>query len=133
MKEPTWVDKEGLLLLHGVSLARFGGAEGIRDEGLLDSALARPVNRYQYADADAGACDLADLAAAYAFGLAKNHAFIDGNKRVALLACGVFLMANGKKLDAPPADMISAMLALADGSIGEVEFAAWIRRNWRSA
>lgn len=128
MKEPRWVHREGLILLHGVSLARFGGAEGIRDEGLLDSALNRPVNRYHYAEP--GACDLADLAASYAFGLVKNHAFVDGNKRIALLACGVFLGANDKKLDASPADMIAAMLALADGSIGESEFAAWIRKNW---
>lgn len=128
MREPTWVDKEGLILLHGASLARFGGAEGIRDEGLLDSALARPINRYQYDES--GACDLADIAAAYAYGLVKNHAFVDGNKRVALLACGVFLMANGKKIDAEPPDMIAAMMALADGSIGEQEFAAWIRKQW---
>ena len=87
----------------------------------------RPVNRYHY---DAESCDLADLAAAYAFGLVKNHAFVDGNKRVALLACGVFLLANGKKIAAPPSDFIAVMLALAEGSIGELEFAAWLREHW---
>jgi death-on-curing protein len=130
MKKPVWLDKEALVLLHGASLTRFGGAEGIRDEGLLDSALARPVNRYAYAKDEAVRCDLADLAASYAFGVIKNHPFIDGNKRAAVLACGIFLIANGKKLDARPVDMIAAVMALADGSLGEADFAAWIRKHW---
>ena len=127
MKEPIWLDRQALLLLHDTSLARFGGAEGIRDEGLFDSALARPLNRFSYEQES----DLADYSASYAFGLTRNHPFADGNKRAAFLACGVFLEQNGKTLHAKTTDAISAMLALADGTIGEREFAAWIRANWR--
>jgi death-on-curing protein len=127
MKEPKWVGKEALLFLHGASLARFGGAEGIRDEGLLESALARPINLFRYEPTK----DLAELAASYAFGFVKNHPFIDGNKRAAFIACGVFLDINGKKLTADMADAVSAVVALADGTIGEPEFAAWIRVNCR--
>ncbi len=127
MKEPIWLEREALLLLHGVALARFGGAEGIHDEGLLDSALSRPINLVRYRQAN----DLADLAASYAFGFAKNHPFVDGNKRMAFLACGVFLDLNGKTLDAEIPDAIAAVTALADGTIGEREFAVWIRENWR--
>lgn len=127
MKEPVWVGKDALLFLHGASLARFGGAEGIRDEGLLESALARPINLFRYEPKK----DLADLAASYAFGFVKNHPFVDGNKRAAFIACGVFLDINGKKLIADMADAVSAVVALADGTIGEPEFAAWIRVNWR--
>jgi death-on-curing protein len=128
MKEPIWLERDALLLLHGTSLARFGGAGGIRDVGLLDSALARPVNLYNYKQAN----DLADLASSYAFGLIKNHALLDGNKRIAFLACGMFLERNGKVLVAESPDAISALMALADGTITEREFAAWIRENWRS-
>ena len=124
MKEPLWLDKESILFAHGVSLARFGGLEGVRDEGLLDSALARPRNAFGYEQA-------ADIAASYAFGLIKNHAFNDGNKRIAFLAAGVFLSQNGRMLVAQPSDAISAVMALADGSIGELEFAAWLRANLR--
>jgi death-on-curing protein len=127
MKEPRWIEKDALLLLHGVALARFGGDEGIRDEGLFDAALARPRNRFAYGEAK----DLADLAAAYAFGLAKNHPFFDGNKRAAFLACGVFLEINNKKLRPETTDAIAAVVALAAGAIGEPQFAAWIRANWR--
>lgn len=130
MKEPIWVEKEALLLLHGASLARFGGAEGIRDEGLLESALARPVNKFNYAQAGNEQIDLAELAAAYAFGLVKNHPFIDGNKRAAFLACGIFLAMNRKVLNAPAAETVAAVMALADGSVDEREFAIWIRRHW---
>jgi death-on-curing protein len=127
MKEPIWLDREAMLLLHGVAVARFGGAEGISDEGFLDSALARPINHFRYRQGS----DLADLAASYAFGFAKNHPFTDGNKRMAFLACGVFLGLNGKTLDAEIPDAIAAVVALAQGAIGEREFAAWIRANWR--
>jgi death-on-curing protein len=127
MKEPRWIDKHALLLMHGVALARFGGDEGIRDEGLLDAALARPRNRFAYGDAK----DLADLAAAYAFGLAKNHPFLDGNKRAAFVACAVFLEMNGKKLRPEIADAIEAVIALAAGAIAEPQFAAWLRANQR--
>jgi death on curing protein len=128
MTEPVWVEKEALLLLHGKSLARFGGLEGVRDEGLLDSALARPLNAFHYD----GLRDIAGLAASYAFGLAKNHPFADGNKRAAFMAVGLFLGANGWELDADPAEAIRAVLALAGGEIGEGEFAAWLRLHIKS-
>jgi death-on-curing protein len=127
MKAPRWINKHALLLLHGVSLARFGGADGIRDEGLIDASLARAQNQLRYGHAK----DLADLAAAYAFGFAKNHPFVDGNKRMAFLSCGLFLEINNKHLAAEPADAISAVVALADGTISEPQFAAWIRKNLR--
>ncbi len=123
MKKNVWVEKEALLLLHAKGLARFGGAEGLRDEGLLDSALARPQNTSHYKKQQ----DIAAIAAAYAFGLAKNHPFVDGNKRVAFMAVGLFLGANGWTLNAQPVDAIRAVLALAGGEIGEEEFAAWLR------
>jgi death-on-curing protein len=127
MNEPAWIEKKALLLLHAKSLAWFGGAEGLRDEGLLDSALARPRNVF-YHD---GQHDIAALAAAYAFGLVRNHPFIDGNKRAAFLAVGIFLGSNGCALDSEPAEAIRAMLALAGSEIGEAEFATWIRLHSR--
>lgn len=125
MTEPVWIEKEALLLLHTMGLARFGGAEGIRDEGLLESALARPRNTHGY-EPETG---IPSLAAAYAFGLAKNHPFVDGNKRAAFLSAGLFLELNGWRLEASSADAISAVLALAAGKIGEAEFAAWLNAN----
>jgi death-on-curing protein len=124
MKEPVWIERQALELLHGAGLARFGGPAGVRDDGLLDSALARAKNAFHY-----GTGDLAALAAAYAFGLAKDHPFIDGNKRAAFLACGVFLELNGLRLTATPADAYAAIIALADGTLGEDEFAQWVRMN----
>jgi death on curing protein len=122
MTEPVWVEKEALLLLHAKGLARFGGIEGLNDEGLLDSALATPRNAYHYD----GLRDLAGFAASYAFGLAKNHPFSDGNKRAAFMAVGLFLGANGWKLNAEPIDAIQAVVALAGGEIGVEEFATWL-------
>ena len=122
---PKWISKKALLLLHEESLARFGGACGMREEGLLDSALARPENLQAYQPE----CTLADLAAAYAFGLAKNHAFLDGNKRVAFLAIGVFLAINGFRLIAGQVDAIRVMLAVAAGEMDEASLAAWISEN----
>jgi death-on-curing protein len=123
MSEPVWVEKEALLLLHRESLRLFGGASGLRDEGLLDSALARPLNRFAYEDQR----DLCVLAAAYAKGVAQNHPFVDGNKRAAFAAAGVFLMDNGLDLNADPALATVAMLDLAAGEMTEEEFAAWLR------
>lgn len=117
-----WVDKRALLLLHGESLAEHGGGEGVRDEGLLDSALARPLNLLAYEKPD-----FAQLAASYGFGLAKNHAFVDGNKRAAFLAVGLFLYLNGYRLQTSQADATLTMLAVAAGDITEEQFAAWIR------
>lgn len=124
-RRPRWIDKRALLLLHEESLATFGGATGLRDEGLLDSALGRAPNQWHYDKA----VDLADLAAAYGFGLAKNHAFVDGNKRVAFLAIGLFLVINGKRLRADQADAIRTMLGLAAGKVEESELASWIRAH----
>ena len=123
--EPRWISKKALLLLHEESLASFGGARGIRDEGLLDSALARPQNTYAYRPEST----VADLAAAYAYGLSRNHAFVDGNKRAAFLSIGVFLAVNGYRLKADPVDAIQTMLAVASGMLDEQGLAAWIAKN----
>lgn len=123
--EPQWISKKALLLLHGESLAHFGGASGIRDEGLLDSALARPQNTNAYRKEST----LAELAATYAYGLAKNHPFVDGNKRAAFLSIGVFLAVNGQRLKADPVDAIHTMLAVADGTLDEQGLSVWIAKN----
>lgn len=119
-----WIEKQALLLLHDESLAEHGGAAGIRDEGLRDSALARPLNLASY-----GTPDFADLAASHAIGLAKNHAFIDGNKRAAFLATGLFLHLNGYRLSVAQADATLTMLAVASGEMDEADFAGWIRQH----
>ncbi len=119
-----WIDKRLLLLLHDESLAEHGGAAGLRDEGLLDSALARPLNLVAY-----GEPDFAELAAAYGVGLAKNHAFVDGNKRAAFLAVGLFLRLNGHRLSATPVAATIAMMDVAAGTLNDADFAAWIRRH----
>lgn len=121
-----WISKSSLLLLHGESLAEHGGATGLRDEGLLDSALGRPLNLLAYASQDE-APDFAALAASYTVGLAKNHPFVDGNKRAAFLATGLFLYLNGYRLSVSQADATITMLAVASGEITENEFAAWLR------
>ena len=118
----TWIAREALLLLHDESLAEHGGAAGLRDEGLLDSALARPRNLVAYGDPD-----VADLAAAYGIGLAKNHPFVDGNKRAALLAVGLFLALNGQRLKVTQAEATLTMFEVASGGIDESTLAAWIR------
>ena len=119
-----WIDKRLLLILHDESLAEHGGASGLRDEGLLDSALARPLNLLAY-----GSPDAADLAASYGFGLAKNHAFVDGNKRAAFLSVGLFLALNGFRLNAAQADATLTVMSVASGDIDEPTFARWIRAN----
>ncbi len=119
-----WIDKRVLLMLHGESLAEHGGLSGLRDEGLLDSALARPLNLAAY-----GQPDLAELAAVYGCGLAQNHPFADGNKRAAFLAVGLFLALNGFRLQATQVEATQAMLALAAGEIEEAAFAAWLRAH----
>ncbi len=124
MKPPRWLPKDLVLAVHNRQLAEHGGASGVRDEGLLESALARPQNLFAYGEADAAA-----LAAAYAFGIARNHPFIDGNKRTAYVACELFLMANGFVLASSDEESLAMMLSLAAGEIGEAEFAAWLREN----
>lgn len=117
-----WVDRRALELLHDESIAEHGGAPGLRDEGLLESALARPLNLAAY-----GQPDVAELAAAYGVGLAKNHAFVDGNKRVAFLAVGLFLALNGWRLVTTQAEATLTMLAVAAGTLDEAAFAQWLR------
>lgn len=124
MSEWEWVNRQVLLLLHEESLAEHGGASGIRDEGLLDSALNRPVNLALYEEPD-----IASLAASYGIGLAKNHAFLDGNKRAAFLAVGLFLAVNGYRLHATQADATLTMLDVAAGQLPEADFAQWIRSH----
>ena len=122
---PKWISKKSLLLLHEESLAEFGGARGMRDEGLLDSALARPQNAYAYNNKSG----IAALAASYGFGIAKNHAFVDGNKRAAFMSIGLFKSINGHRLVADQADAIRIMLGVASGDVTEKALAAWIAIN----
>lgn len=120
--EPIWLDARDANTIHDRQLAEHGGGVGVRDAGLLDSALARPVNRWTY-----GEDDPAVLAAAYAFGVARNHPFIDGNKRTAWVLARLFLAINGHQLEFTAADAIQMMLALAAGELEEDVAAAWFR------
>jgi death-on-curing protein len=122
----NWIEQAVILAIHEEQLAEHGGAIGIRDSGLLASALARPGNLANYADPDA-----ADLAASYAFGIARNHPFDDGNKRTAFVAAELFLALNGQALDAKDSDCVAHMLALAAGDLDEVSFAAWLHPHLR--
>ena len=128
MKEPAWLDRQSIILLQAESLAQHGGSSGIRDAGLLDSALARPLNKWSYNSE----VDLAALAAAYGFGLARNHAFVDGNKRIAFIATALFLRLNGYRLASAPLDEIQTILSLAAGELSEESFAVWIRNHTKS-
>ncbi len=127
MKRPVWVERRTVLIAHAESLAAHGGA-GVREIGLLDSALARPQKLHAYGEGDAAA-----LAAAYAFGVISNHPFVDGNKRTAFLTAALFLELNGFRFVASEADVIMHSLALAASEIDEAEFAAWLRENARPA
>ena len=122
MSEWKWIDRQVLLLLHDESLAEHGGASGLRDDGLLDSALARPMNLALYAKPD-----ISSLAASYGVGLAKNHPFVDGNKRAAFLSLGLFLALNGHRLRTTQADATLAMLEVAAGEMDEAALAHWLR------
>ena len=126
MKEPVWVLREVVLALHEMSLAEHGGSSGTRDEGLLDSALGKPLNLLAY-----GSPNLFELAASYASGLAKNHPFIDGNKRVAFVTAITFLELNGFEFFASEADAALRTLALAAGELTESGYAAWLEANCR--
>jgi death-on-curing protein len=125
MSEPVWVRRESLELLHSESIAEHGGAEGLRDEGLFESALMRPRNLHAYEDES----DIPRLAACYAFGLANNHPFVDGNKRIAFLAAALFLRLNGLRLTAAQAEATLAVLSLAAGALSEPQFGDWLRKN----
>lgn len=126
MSEPVWVLRSVIDAMHDAQLAEHGGAAGIRDPGLLGSALARPVNLHVY-----GETDICRLAAAYAFGIARNHPFVDGNKRTAFLAAYVFLRMNGLELVADEIGATAAILSVAAGESSEDDFAAWLRANTR--
>jgi death-on-curing protein len=125
MNEPIWLDVEIMIDLHAEQLALFGGPDGIRDQGMLESALGRPINKFTY-----GETDLAALAAAYAFGIAKNHPFADGNKRAAFGAIIVFLGLNDVDFLAPPESATAIILSLAAGEVNEEGLTRWIRDNW---
>lgn len=126
MKEPRWVLRETVLSLHEQLLAEFGGLNGLRDEGMFDSALARPRQQFAYDQRDG-----AELAAAYAFGLAKNHPFIDGNKRIAFATAVLLLELNGLEFNATEVDAVLQTLALAAGALDEAGYAKWLRANSR--
>jgi death-on-curing protein len=125
VKAPKWLRKDTIIAVHQKTLLEQGGAPGIRDEGLLESALARPINILEYALEP----NLFDLAAAYGFGIASNHPFIDGNKRVAFYASVGFLRINGVYLKAGEADAAVTFVALAAGELSEEELASWFRNN----
>ncbi len=123
-----WIERPLAIAIHERQLAEHGGGIGVRDDNLLDSALARPQQSHAYGDPPP---DLADLAASLAFGLARNHPFIDGNKRTAHVCYRVFLTLNGADLVASDEDMYIHMIALAEGSLSEAEFAIWLREHIR--
>src|SRR6202171_2929891 len=132
-KEPLWITYEQAIAIHSRQLKRFGGAPGLRDEGLLRSALERPINKWQYEQSELAQPDLAALAAAYAFGLAKNHAFVDGNKRAAFMTMLVVLRKNGVPFVPDQAQATTMMISLAAGEVSEASLARWIGDNWPKA
>lgn len=125
MNQPLWVLDDVVLAVHKQQLAEHGGIDGIRDEGLLASALARPKNLFNYESDNAS---IPRLAACYAFGLARNHPFVDGNKRVALVASLLFLKLNGIDLSAPMEERYQVFMALAGGNMSEDELSSWFER-----
>ncbi len=130
MTEPEFLEPDVVLFVHDQALREYGGMHGLKDEGLLHSALGRPVNKLAYTEP--GSLDLFDLAAAYAYGLASNHAFNDANKRTAWACCVLLLKVNGIELDTPAAVVVERMPLLAAGQLGEAGFAAWLRDCRRS-
>ena len=122
MSRWIWLDGAVIHAVHDMQLAEHGGGAGVRDAGLLESALAKPLNLAAYGEADAAA-----LAAAYGYGISRNHAFIDGNKRTGFVAAELFLRLNGYRLTATDGDCVLTMLALAAGDLSEEDFAAWLR------
>jgi death-on-curing protein len=125
VSEPSWFTYDQAIAAHSAQLRRYGGAPGLRDEGALRSALDRPVNKWHYDSAD-----LPELAAAYAFGLAKNHALVDGNKRIAFIAMVVFLRKNGVAFRPDQAQSTAIIFAVAAGEVSDESLARWIRNNW---
>ncbi|MGE0753217.1 MAG: type II toxin-antitoxin system death-on-curing family toxin [Variibacter sp.] len=125
MTEPKWISYDQAIAAHSRQLRRYGGAPGLRDEGTLQSALERPINKWHYESPD-----LPELAAAYAFGLAKNHAFVDGNKRIAFISMVAFLRKNGVAFAPDQAQAAAMIIAVAAGEVSEESLARWIRDNW---
>jgi len=123
MTDPEWVAFEVVLAVHEAQIAEHGGLSGIRDQGLLESALARPQNLYAYGNAS-----LHDMAALYAIGLAKNHTFVDGNKRTAWIVCATFLELNGLVVIADQSSVVTMMLRAAEGTVNDEQFSAWLRK-----
>jgi death-on-curing family protein len=124
VKEPIWLRKDVLLAVHERLLSEHGGSAGIRDEGLLESALGRPQNLFAYEKPA-----LFDLASAYAIGVIKNHPFVDGNKRTGFMAAYLFLGRNGYEFAAEESDVVVQTLAVAEGKVNEQKYAAWLREN----
>ncbi|MBB4381259.1 death-on-curing protein [Bradyrhizobium sp. CIR48] len=127
MSEPFWLTRRIIIAIHDEQLAIHGGASGLRDEGMLESALDRPRNKWSYESAD-----LPELAAAYAFGIARNRPFVDGDKRTSLLALYTFLGVNGIDFVVPEAEAAAIILSLAAGEVSEENLTRWIRDNWDS-
>jgi death-on-curing protein len=126
--EPKWLTYDQVIAIHSRQLPRFGGAAGLRDDVLLRSAIERPINKWHYEQSE-----LPELAAAYAFGLAKNHAFVDGNKRIAFMSMMTFLRKNGVRFAPEQAHATSMIMSLAAGEVSEESLARWIRDNWPKA
>lgn len=124
MREPIWLDAADCLSFQGEMLAWFGGAGGVRDENFLESALARPRQRYAYAEPT-----LYELGVAYAYGIVKNHPFVDGNKRAGFLAAALFLEINGESFAAPEDEVVLQTLGLAAGDCSEADYAEWLERS----
>jgi len=124
MTEPYWLSREECLSLHDMMLSHYGGIAGVRDENMLESALARPLQLYQY-----GTPEMADLAAAYTSGIVRNHPFLDGNKRTGFVLGAAFLERNGFEFHATEAEAVLRTLALAAGEMGEAEYAQWMKAN----
>ena len=124
MKEPIWIDATDVHAFHQGMLSMFGGLAGVRDEGLLDSALNRPQHLFAYEKTE-----LFDLAAAYALGIIKNHPFLDGNKRAGFMAAALFLEVNGLRFEAPEEEVVLQTLALAAGEIDQAEYASWLKAS----
>lgn len=122
--EPVWLSLDLALAIHDRQLAEHGGPSGVRDQGMLESALARPVNQWTY-----GEDDLSALAAAYAYGIARNHPFADGNKRTAWVFARLFLRLNGQRIAFTPKEAIDTVLALAAGKVAEADLANWFRQR----
>lgn len=129
MDDPIWIDKELAIAIHRRQLAEHGGQDGVRDEGLLDSALARPRHLFAYTNPTP---DVPTLAAAYAFGIAKNHAFIDGNKRTAYVVCRTFLILNAYDFSVDRVARYEMIVKLAAGEIDQDELAIWMRVSTRA-